>query len=171
MKADEEEAYGGVDMSSGWSIFDRRLDGAEVKADEEEAYGGVDMSSGWSIFDRRLNPRLLFVVFEDQKNKNALTQETMRHRLAYVQAKNSKLQIVRRDLNSVVRVGRELYLTSDQPKFVVVDFQKGTFREHKGKMSQIDLDKFVRQVQSHKLNIVRKLSSQLKETKLRKLEP
>ena len=113
----------------------------------------------------------MFVVFEDQKNKNALTQETMRHRLAYAHAKNSKLQIIRRDLNSTVQVGRELYLTSDQPKFVVVDLQKGTFREHKGKMSQIDLDKFVKNVESRKLNIVRKLSSQLKETKLRKLLP
>lgn len=81
----------------------------------------------------------------------------MRHRLAYAQAKNPKAAILNVNVMTKVPVGHSLTVTSDKPAFLAVDMKNMTFREHKGKLSQIELDKFVRQVQNGKLNVVRKL--------------
>ena len=104
--------------------------------------------------------RILFVVFEDEaQKKNLLSRETFRHRLAYAQAKNPKANIVSAEIMSRVQVGHNLSVTSDKPTFMAINLQKGTFREHKGKLTNVELDKFVRQVESGHLNIVRKLQS------------
>ena len=81
----------------------------------------------------------------------------MRHRLAFAQAKNPKANIVSADVMSKVSVGHNLSVTSDKPTFMAIDTTKGTFREHKGKLTNTELDKFVRQVESGHLNMVRKL--------------
>ena len=109
--------------------------------------------------------RILFVVFEDDKQKkNLLAQETSRHRLAYAQAKNPRSMIVSADVMAQVSVGHSLKVTSDRPTYMAIDTMKGTFREHKGKLSNVELDKFVREVESGHLNIVRKLQSHAQTT-------
>ena len=114
--------------------------------------GGLD----W--WRRRLtDTKHLFIVFENRKNRNALTQETMRHRFAFAQAKNPNARMLRVAMNTKIPVGHGLTVTSDKPAFLAVDIKKGTFREHKGKLSNLELDKFVRQVENGKLNVVRKL--------------
>ena len=106
--------------------------------------------------------RILFVVFEQQqKKKNLLVKETSRHRLAYAQAKNPKANIIRADVMAKVAVGHNMSVTSDKPTFMAIDTAKGTFREHKGKLTNTELNKFVRQVQSGHLNVVRKLDAAL----------
>ena len=97
------------------------------------------------------------MVFENTKEKNALKKETMRHRLAYAQAKNPKASIINVNVMTKVPVSHSLTVTSDKPAFLVVNIDKKTYREHKGALSQIELDKFVRQVGNGKLNVVRKL--------------
>ena len=81
----------------------------------------------------------------------------MRHRLAYAQAKNPKANIVIADIMTKVSVGHNLKVTSDRPTFMTIDTVKGTFHEQKGKLTNTELDKFIRQVESGHLNIVRKL--------------
>lgn len=110
--------------------------------------------------------RILFVVFEDAaQKKNLLSRETLRHRLAYAQAKNPKAMIVSADIMSRVQVGHNLSVTSDKPTFMAINLKNGTFREHKGKLTNVELDKFVRQVESGHLNIVRKLQSHFQSWK------
>ena len=100
-------------------------------------------------------------MFEEAQKKNLLAKETLRHRLAYAQAKNPKAMIVSADVMSHVTVGHNLKVTSDKPTFMAINLQNGTYREHKGKLTNIELDKFVRQVESGHLNIVHKLQAHL----------
>ena len=88
--------------------------------------------------------RALFIVFEKQEQKNLLLKENIRHRLAYAQAKHPRSMIIRANVMSAVPVSHGMTVTSDKSTFMAIDLDKKTFREHKGKLSQIELDKFVR---------------------------
>ena len=63
------------------------------------------------------------------------------------------------EVGTSVRTQHGLKVSSDVPAFMAVDSQQNTFRLHKGKLTRTELDKFVRQVESGTLNVVRKLSS------------
>ena len=108
---------------------------------------------------------ILFIVFENQWDQNDLAKEMMRHRLTYTQIKNPGSIIISVNIMSRVSAGNDMTITSDKPTLIAMNLEKGTFREHRGNLSSIEMDKFVRQVESGQLNVVRKPESHLIEYK------